>query len=168
MLLQLFLATLPQPPSRTSVRPTALLDWLAARGGGWSVDLSDQTPSGSRGLLTTRPAETGAVLLEVPLSATLMDAPTDDEAVEDAALLPTAFEFEWAIFNLGMVISHGKASVARRTRSATHTAPPVRYCVVCGRGCCFTVTNERKKGAKRNQTVYRDTRRPSFKMGRGQ
>jgi len=88
MLLQLFLATLPQPPSRTSVRPTALLDWLAARGGGWSVDVSDQTPSGSRGLLTTRPAETGAVLLEVPLSATLMDAPTDDEAVEDAALLP--------------------------------------------------------------------------------
>lgn len=58
-----------------------LLDWLITQGGGGTVSVGEH--GGVRGLIASRSAEVGDVLLEVPLTAAILDRQSDADPSAD-------------------------------------------------------------------------------------
>ena len=67
------------PPTTTVASSSEVFSWLADRGGLLRVAVGAD-PNGVRGLVATEAAAVGAVLLQVPLNATLTDHDDDDGA----------------------------------------------------------------------------------------
>jgi hypothetical protein len=67
------------PPTTTVASSTEVFSWLADRGGLLRVAVGAD-PNGVRGLVATEAAAVGAVLLQVPLNATLTDHDDDGGA----------------------------------------------------------------------------------------